>query len=119
MAIDWSLVEHFREQEFDHPDRIDEILVYLLDRVRQLAAHPIHITSDVRPEDSDSSHADGLAVDISDNADGDPLGSRWRFLVLRAAYDAGFHRIGIYDRHIHLDISEDRPEDVCWIGESR
>lgn len=94
-------------------------LVLLLQNVRTIADVPIYVTSGLRQTDTDSEHALGLGVDISDNDDGAEIGSRWRFLVLRAALAVGFRRIGIYDRHIHLGISESKDQDVTWWGVSQ
>jgi hypothetical protein len=82
-----------------------------------LVGESIHITSGYRPKDP-GAHGEHFAVDISDNKEGKPLGSRWRFLILKAAFSIGFQRIGIYDRHIHLDISQKRDLDVAWWGQS-
>jgi hypothetical protein len=98
---------------------LQEELVKMLQQVRDHAVVPIHITSGYRPGDT-KSHGEGAAVDISDNKFGKPVASRWRFLILKAAFAVGFRRIGVYDRHIHLDINHDSPggQDVVWTGVS-
>jgi len=36
-----------------------------------------------------------------------------------ALLQAGFRRIGIYDKHIHADIDKTLPQDVMWWGVSK
>jgi len=115
--VDWSSVEHFGPDEFTEPDEMDPDFVATLDRVRAFAGVPIHITSSFRRGDP-KSHGRGLAVDIADNRTGVELTSRWRYRVLAAAFRAGIRRVGIYDRHIHLDIDPSLPQDVAWWSES-
>lgn len=93
-------------------------LVIMLQMIRWQVGAPIYVTSGLRPTDKDSEHVFGLGVDISDNKEGKELSSRWRFLVLKAAFALGIRRIGIYDRHIHLGISESKDQDVAWWGTS-
>lgn len=91
----------------------DELKVKL-QALRYLSQEKMYVTSGLRPGDSGSTHSAGAAVDISDNNTGEPIGSRWRFKVLRAAFAIGFNRIGIYDRHIHIDVSKTKDQDVAW-----
>ena len=115
----WSSIQHFTESEFaPHADEMTGRLLRKLDDTRHIADVPIYITSHYRPGD-DGAHGIGDAVDISDNSNGDDIGSRWRHRVLDAAYACKFRRIGIYDKHIHLDISVTRDQDVTWIGTSK
>lgn len=112
----------FKPSEFRGAfEKMDRGLLEALDETREIAGRPIVVTNAFR-EGEKSAHALGKAVDISDNARGAVVGSRWRFLVVASALEAGFTRIGIYDRHIHLDIAVERegyPEHVIWTGESR
>ena len=85
--------------------------------LRYLAGVPIVITSALRPGDT-GEHGEGLGIDISDNAEGKAISSRFRFHVSKAAYALGFRRIGTYDRHIHLGVSLSRDQDVAWQGVS-
>ncbi len=111
----WDRLRYFGRHEFRHPDEMSEELLLRLDEVRHEAGVPIGITSDYRPGDG-GAHGRGLAVDIS-GVDG--MTSRWRFLVLRAAFKLGWHRIGVYDHHVHLDIDDSLAPEVCWHGGSR
>lgn len=108
---------HFGADEFDHPDRMQRLLLLRLDRVRASAGVPIHITSDFRPGD-DKAHGRGWAVDISDNLEGRPISSRWRMKVTDALRKHGVRRIGQYDRHLHADLDPELPQNVMWWGKS-
>ena len=114
---DWNAVRYFTPDEFEHPERMDPKLIMRLDRIRHDAGVPMHITSSYRDGDP-LSHGRGLAVDVSDNTRGKPTSSRWRFRVLRAALADGCARIGVYDRHIHIDVDATLPQNVAWWGES-
>ena len=39
--------------------------------------------------------------------------------IISGALLAGFRRIGVYDRHVHLDVDEKLPQDVMWWGVSK
>lgn len=67
-----------------------------------------------------SAHMLGLAVDLRAQ---DP---RALGLIVKNAYAAGFHRIGIYFRkvggkiiptHVHVDCDESKPFEVLWLDE--
>ncbi len=102
------------------------ILIRKLQYARYLYRKPMIITSGGRtPEHnadvggvSDSSHLireDGFfqGCDIRCQAGGD------RYLMLVALLEAGFKRIGIYDKHIHIDVDEDKPSKVIWVSLSK
>lgn len=96
-----------------HPE-----LVTLLDTARGLAKTPFVITDGLRKKKagygvSNSAHHKGLAVDLRCRS------SRPRFLMLKALIAVGFRRIGIYDRHIHVDISKSKDRDVAWWAKSK
>lgn len=85
-------------------------LLAKLDRARARAGIPFNITSSYRPKDIYSTHSKGLAVDIM------AKNSRQRFHILKALIDEGFNRIGIYSKHIHVDISQEKDLKVIWYG---
>lgn len=95
-------------------------LVALLDEARDLADVPFRITSGYRSPlanataggVSESSHTTGEAVDLAVASSGD------RLRMLAALFKVGFTRVGVYDRHIHVDISRTLPQNVCWVGRS-
>lgn len=93
-------------------------LVEMLDKAREAAGVPIVITSGFRNPGynqmvggvGDSSHIKGLAVDIR---------CPWNEYGLKIVYGlgvAGFKRIGIYDKHVHCDCDESKPQNVIWTG---
>ena len=87
---------------------------------RNKADIPFTITSGKRSSDineqaggvQDSSHISGKAVDLAcaDSPD--------RFKMVSALLAVGFRRIGIYEKHCHVDVDETKPQDVAWIGTS-
>jgi peptidoglycan hydrolase-like protein with peptidoglycan-binding domain len=92
-------------------------LVSLLDKARGIAGVPFFITSGYRDPAhnievggvSDSSHTDGLAVDLKFK-DGV---TAWK--IITACQQVGFVRIGGYaDGHIHVDCSKTLPQNVFW-----
>ena len=97
-------------------------LVEKLDRARELCGFPFVITSGFRtPEENEriggakeSSHLKGMAADIRRPLDVDLV-----FRMCWAAGLAGFRRIEICDRHIHLDVDAEKTQDIMWFGKSR
>jgi zinc D-Ala-D-Ala carboxypeptidase len=93
-------------------------LVDMLDHARGLAKVPFRITSGFRtPEQNraadgvwDSAHTRGLAVDLA------CFDSRARLRMISGLIMAGFIRIGVYSRHLHIDIDPTLPQDVLWFG---
>lgn len=99
---------------------LDKELVAKLDWARSRAGVPFLITSGKRLPDQndsvggvkDSAHLRGLAVDLRCSEAGP------RFRMVQALLLAGFKRIGVYDRHVHVDLDDTLPQEVMWIGES-
>jgi hypothetical protein len=99
---------------------VDE-LVSRLDVARGLAGVPFIITSGLRTPGHnhdvdgvpDGSHETGEGVDVACSSSG------VRHKMLPALYIAGFKRIGIYDRHLHVDVAERLPQNKTWWGKSK
>lgn len=97
---------------------LDTELVAKLDWARGRAGVPFVITSGKRtPEENErvmgveaSAHIKGLAVDLrcSDSVS--------RYKMLNALLLVGFKRLGVYDRHVHVDLDPDLPQEVVWVG---
>lgn len=102
----------------DEVKGLDVELVSKLDTARKAAGVPFRITSGLRTCSANtaalgvegSAHLSGKAVDLAID-DGTT-----RFAIVRGLLAAGFVRIGIYDRHCHVDIDPDKPQSVCWVG---
>ena len=120
---DWSFVKHFKSSEFSckcgkcHGRYgINFDLVLRLDALRKLFGSPIKVNSgyrcDEHPEtlnNPTSSHAVGEAVDIA------VKGSAARFRLLQLVFNNHlFTRIGIGEDYLHLDIDEEKTQDVVW-----
>lgn len=124
---DWSQIKYFTRDEFRFHGDVEPApeLVRKLDEARGVATMlagrnvPFVITSGIRaPRKNllagqlDSAHTTGHAVDIR------AWKSRDRFFIIKALILQGFNRLGIYDRHIHVDNSPAHDQDVCWTGRS-
>ncbi len=98
-------------------NNIEPDLVMLLDEARELANTTFKITSGCRCAkhnrrvggSAGSSHLKGLAADIAASS------SKKRFAILQALHMAGFSRIGIHKRFIHVDIDHKKPAMVVWL----
>lgn len=123
MTVDWTKIRYFERREFGYHDNIepDYDLVQLLDEARKFAGRPFHITSAIRSVahnasvggSPDSAHLTGHAVDIR------AADSRTRWHIVGGLMAAGAKRVGIYDRHIHVDTDPSKPQDVVWVGVSK
>lgn len=113
--------QHFQLKEFACPhcgaNNIKTELIDKLESVREVYGKPMYINSGYRchihnqaiggvPE---SAHVDGLAADIGCTFAGD------RLRLVDLAISKGFRRIGVGKTFVHLDISEDLPQDVLWV----
>jgi hypothetical protein len=91
-------------------------LIAMLDAARTIAGVPFVITAGRNtggPHKTTGSHPRGYGVDIRCSH------PRRRYLILAALFAVGFHRIGIYDRHIHADCDPTLPPQVVWMGKSK
>jgi len=108
---------YFEESEVSD---LDVELVAKLDMARSKAGVPFVITSGRRtPEQNErvlgvdaSAHITGKAVDLRCHD------SSVRYKMVKALLDAGFNRVGIYDKHLHVDIDDSKDQNVIWIGVS-
>ena len=94
-----------------HPALVDAVTL-----AQKMAGFQFTITSAFRSQDwernhgrkGSSSHCKGLAVDVS------TIDSHTRFKVVAAAIYAGFPRIGIGKRFVHLDIDETKAHPIIF-----
>ncbi len=118
----WSSLKFFSEKEKSHdgelafpdPDKMSFKLMKMLDRARHIADVPFSINSSFREGDK-KTHGRGEAVDIHVESSQD------RFRMLKAFIAVGFERIGIYDKHFHVDIGlevDGFAPEVSWWGKS-
>ena len=97
--------------------RINPRMPTVLNVIRDAVGFPITISSGPRcvPHNIEiggaeySEHVDGEGVDIPCSS------SRHRFLIIKAAIDAGINRIGIGKNFIHLGISTTNDPLVMWV----
>ena len=120
-------MKYFKISEFDSPDvegsgdKMNKVLIGLLDQARERAGIPFKISSGYRTKEwnlkigsrvgNTSSHCKGLAVDIYL-----PKSSRERFLIINSLIEVGFNRIGIGFKRgfIHVDIDSTKDSNVIW-----
>lgn len=117
-----QLTKNFNSREFDSPDapnsgiNISRLFVHKLQRMRDIYGKPIVIISGVRTKKRNkkvggvpnSTHMLFTGADIKVKK------SRDMFLLLNAALQVGFVRIGVNNGSMHLDNSYDKPQDVIW-----
>lgn len=73
-------------------------------------AYELYVTSGVR---EDAGHRDGWAADIQ-------IEGGWhRRLLVEKAIILGVPRIGVYDRHVEINLDPNRVQDVLWVGKSQ
>jgi hypothetical protein len=94
---------------------MDPAFVYQLDGIRRSSGVVMVINSGFRCYmhnlsiiSPTSSHLLGLAVDIK------TFSSRGRYLLIKAAQEAGIPRIGIAKDFIHLDVDHNKPGSLIW-----
>ena len=117
---------YFQKSEFNHPEKMDQEMIAMLDVARAIAGVSFHVTSDWREKGDGKSHHLGKAVDIRVSS------SFERGMILHGARKAGFTRVGIYyseivdghhkKGHVHLDTNTEAdgfPQNRTWIGKSR
>lgn len=120
-----KLATNFYRGEFEEEGcdvRIDPFLPKVCQAIRNAWGRPVYITSGVRsPEHNievggapNSSHLRGLAVDISDNKEGQMLSSKFRYVVLDTLMSMGIRRVGIAETFIHFDVDKEKGQDVIW-----
>jgi len=118
---------NFTYDEFDSPlqegsgQLMSNQLISMLDDARDYASVPFKITSGYRIEadierlrkagykvSSTSSHLKGLAADIA------CTDSKTRWDMIDALLHVGFHRIGIANSFIHVDIDPEKTPFLIW-----
>ena len=96
--------------------QIEDELATKLDQAREIAGVPFKINSGVRcaKHNADiggvkgSSHLSGKAADI--RAD---TGNKY-YAILKGLIGAGFTRIGLGKRYIHVDVDHAKPQNTVW-----
>ena len=104
----------------DEAKGLNPELMSKLDSARGVAGVPFRITSGLRTCAANdaamgvegSAHLKGMAVDLGVDSGSD------RFAIVKSLLAAGFVRIGCYDKHVHVDLDPDKPQNVIWVGVS-
>lgn len=101
---------------------MDPLFMVMLQNSRDYFKRPMVVTSgwrcreyqmELNPATPDSSHTRGMGADIAVHS------NKERYDMLLAFIQAGFNRIGIYDKHFHVDTDPDLPPGVVWVGDSK
>lgn len=111
--------KHFSEYEIKKYQLTPEMWEKL-DKAREIAGVPFILTSGRRSKGqnalvggvSTSSHLTGEGCDLKCST------SQNRYKIVSALIQVGFNRIGIYNNHIHADISTDNehPQNIVWVS---
>ena len=112
-------MKYFEESEFSEFDKMDPVLLAMLDDLREEYGYPIKLTSTYRSPDhpieakksKPGEHAHGAAVDIA------CVGGEATFKLVKAAIEVGFTRIGISRKNnfVHVGVGySGAPETTIW-----
>lgn len=115
-------LRHFSLHEFESPDapgsgkEMDEDFLRKLDEIRHVYGNPLIVTSGYRTNQrnekvggvEDSAHTKGLAADLQ------VKNSRQRYELVKLALCFGISRIGIGEDFVHLDVSDEKAQNVIW-----
>ena len=118
-------IRHFKPEEFALPERLRWEMLKRLDDLREACGFALVVTSSFRDVDknaavggaNNSSHclaADGMYSGVDLQFD---LGGAGRFILMREIFRVGFNRIGVYKKHIHLDIEDRLLQQQLWVGD--
>lgn len=121
MKPDWEHARHFNPSEVLNPDSMSAELLAMLEDLRMLYTYPIIITGSWRELEIGKGRTSAHQVNGEGVWEGVDLrcnNSQDRYYMKKAAYRAGFVRIGTYDLHLHLDIAKDLQfaQHVEWMG---
>ena len=113
--------KYFTEEEFvcdgvNCFDKMNHDLLAKLDIARDMCGFPFKITSSWRSPEynakvggkKSSAHLNGNACDLACE------NSTTRMYMIEALLTAGFNRIGVSNRFIHVDVDEELPQNVMW-----
>ena len=112
-------MKYFEESEFSEFDKMNPVLLAMLDDLREEYGYPIKLTSTYRSPDhpiearksKPGEHAYGAAVDIA------CVGGEATFKLVKAAIEVGFTRIGISRKNnfVHVGVGySGAPETTIW-----
>lgn len=126
--IRWDEIAHFRPDEFSHPELLRTTMAYLLDDLRGQFGAALVVSSSYRDPEHNaavggaagSAHTpapDGKYSGVDLTTPRNALTGAERYRLLTIALSLGFKRIGLYEKHIHLDIEDARlASPVIWLG---
>ncbi len=125
--LKWDEINHFNPKEFVHPEWLLPAMAYMLDDLRREYGKPLIVSSSLREPlyntsvggVSDSSHMlnpeTGFYSGVDLTTPSNYINSADRFRLVRFALWVGFTRVGLYKKHIHLDLETYLPQNVIWL----
>ena len=96
-------------------NRIDMVHVDMLQRVRSLSGVPMSINSGYRCTKHNRAIGGGPEHPKEKGSDVGCNDSHGRYLIIKAALEVGFHRIGISKSFIHFGSDPYSPQEVIWL----
>lgn len=120
----WNTIQYFKFTEFDSPDEVlsgkkmNHEFIKFLDTLRWLSGVMFYVNSGYRTKryntkikgSENSAHLRGLAADICAES------NFTKNYILKACFIMGIPRIGIYEKHIHIDCDLSLPHPIVWWG---
>jgi len=126
--VKWDEIIHFKADEFFHPELLLPAMAYRLDDLRREFGKPLIVSSSLREEAKNkqvggvknSSHlvdpATGFYSGVDLTMAGNRISAGDRHSFVRYALWIGFSSIGLYKKHLHLDIETRLPQEKIWLG---
>lgn len=116
-------------RDFNNPEKMDVDFLRLLSRIRRKCGVPFRIVSDHRTPGTNPGAAKSAHMELPCKAvDLRVLNNPERFKIVRAAFEEGIVRFGIYaptpeqvknfgemSGSVHLDVSTDNPQGTMWM----
>lgn len=120
----WNTIKYFKYTEFDSPDepgsglKMDYDFINLIDLIRYWSNVEFHVQSGFRTSERNleikgslnSAHLRGLAADIF------AQNNKIKHIILKSCFLFCIPRIGIYEKHIHIDVDLNLPHPIVWYG---
>ena len=129
--IDWTRIRFFKATEFIESQKLRPEMIHALDDLRFRFGRSLIVTSSYREPAQNaqvggvtrSAHtlaADGFYSGVDLTTQGAlarinkkvPGYEMWTLFII--ARELGFRRIGIYPKHLHLDLEPDLPSPALW-----
>ena len=126
-------LRHFNRAEFDHPDQMHPLILWLVDEARERSGVPFQITSDGRTDEEtealypdiatrpDSPHPRFTAIDGKPRPFNADTRMKWICAVTSIYVEGSVPNLGfeIANRHFHMDVDAILRRPHFWLGRSK